>query len=186
MRGLAQIIFGTSFYSLPPVAGDKPITIGGAVLQPQSLVVMCGTLAAAVAFWLLLRKTLVGKGIIATSTDAMAATLVGINVQFIIRFSFVISAMMGAISGILITPIAVASYDMGILLALKGFAAAMLGGMGNPAGALVGGLLVGLSEALSAGYLSSEYKDGTAFVIIILVLFVFPDGLFGKSGYERV
>lgn len=186
LRGLAQIAFGTSFFSLPPIAGKTPILIGGAVLQPQSLVVIGGTLAAVIALWILMRWTLVGKGIIATATDTMAAILVGINVRSIIRLSFVISAVIGALSGILIVPIAVASYDMGVLLALKGFAAAMLGGMGSPAGALVGGVLVGLSEAFSAGYLSSEYKDATAFIIIVLVLFAFPSGLFGRSGHERV
>lgn len=186
LRGIAQIAFGTSFFSLPPVVGDQPILIGGAVLQPQSIVVLGGTLAIAGALWFLVRRTLLGKGVIATSTDAMAANLAGINVRVIIRLSFVVSAVIGAFCGILIAPIALASHDMGTLLALKGFASAMLGGIGSPAGALVGGLLVGLSEAFSAGYLSSDYKDATAFAIIVLVLFVFPNGLFGRSGHDRV
>jgi len=186
IRGIARVAFSTSFFSLPPVAGNQPILIGGAVILPQSLVVIGGTIAIVIALWLLLHKTLLGRGLLATSDDPMAARLVGINVRSIIRLSFVVSAVIGALSGILIAPIGLASYDMGTLLALKGFAAAMLGGMGNPAGALIGGLLVGLSEALSAGYISSDYKDATAFIIIILVLFVFPNGLFGKGGYERV
>lgn len=186
LRGLAQISFGTGFFSLPPVAGDQSIPIGGAVLQPQSIVVVVGTLVLVGALWFLMRRTLLGKAVIAASADAMAASLVGINVRAIVRLSFAVSAVIGAICGILIAPIALASHDMGTLLALKGFAAAMLGGMGSPAGALVGGLLVGLSEALSAGYLSSDYKDATAFIIIFLVLFVFPIGLFGRGGYERI
>ena len=92
----------------------------------------------------------------------------------------------GAVAGILVTPITLTSYDVGTMLALKGFAAAMLGGMGNPIGAVVGGLLVGLAEALGAGYVSSEYKDAVAFVIILAVLFFLPRGLFGKAGTERV
>jgi branched-chain amino acid transport system permease protein len=87
---------------------------------------------------------------------------------------------------VLITPITLTSYDMGIALALKGFAAAMLGGMGNPFGALVGGLLLGLIEALTAGYLSSAYKDAAAFVVILLVLFLMPQGLFGRRTTDRV
>ena len=84
------------------------------------------------------------------------------------------------------TPITLTSYDVGTLLALKGFASAMLGGMGSPVGAVVGGLLVGLLEALGAGYLSSTYKDAVAFVVILLVLFLMPQGLFGRRGVERV
>ena len=186
IRGLAQVAFGTSFFTLPAVIKAESLTVAGAVFQPQGLVVIGGTLSLLLGLWLLLHKTLIGKAIIASSTDSMAAQLVGINVQLIVRLSFILSAMIGAVAGILITPITVASHDMGIMLALKGFAAAMLGGMGNPFGALLGGLIVGLSEALSAGYLSSEYKDATAFIIIILVLFVFPSGLFGESGDSRV
>ena len=93
---------------------------------------------------------------------------------------------LGALAGVLITPITNTSYDVGIALALKGFAAAMLGGMGNPKGALVGGLLLGVIEALTAGYISSQYKDAAAFIIILLVLFIMPQGLFGSKHTERV
>lgn len=86
----------------------------------------------------------------------------------------------------LVTPITLTSYDVGTLLALKGFAAAMLGGMGNPFGALAGGLLLGLLEAFGAGYLSSTYKDAFAFIVILAVLFVAPQGLFGRRAVERV
>ncbi len=86
----------------------------------------------------------------------------------------------------LVTPITLTSYDVGIALALKGFAAAMLGGMGNPKGALVGGILLGLLEALTAGYISSQYKDAAAFIVILAVLFVMPQGLFGKTSTDRV
>ena len=186
LRGVAQVAFGTSFFSLPAVLGTDSIAIAGAVLQRQSLVVIITTVAMLGGLWLLMSKTLLGKGVVAASNDQMAARMSGINVRSIIRLSFVLSAAIGAIGGIVITPIALASHDMGTLLALKGFAAAMLGGMGNPVGAVVGGLLVGLSEAFSAGYLSSDYKDATAFIIILLVLFAFPNGLFGRETHERV
>jgi len=186
LRGVAQVAFGTSFFSLPAVLGTDSIAIAGAVLQRQSLVVIITTVAMLGGLWLLMSKTLLGKGVVAASNDQMAARMSGINVRSIIRLSFVLSAAIGAIGGIVITPIALASHDMGTLLALKGFAAAMLGGMGNPVGAVIGGLLVGLSEAFSAGYLSSDYKDATAFIIILLVLFAFPNGLFGRETHERV
>jgi branched-chain amino acid transport system permease protein len=97
-----------------------------------------------------------------------------------------VSAAIGAIAGILITPITLTSYDAGTLLALKGFAAAMLGGIGSPLGAVVGGLLIGMIEALTAGYISSSYKDAVAFLIILVVLVVMPQGLFGRHKVERV
>ena len=96
------------------------------------------------------------------------------------------SAAIGAIAGVLITPIALTSYDVGTLLALKGFAAAMLGGIGSAPGAVVGGILIGMFEALAAGYLSSNYKDAVAFLIILVVLVAIPQGLFGRAKIERV
>ena len=96
------------------------------------------------------------------------------------------SAAIGAIAGILVTPITLTSYEVGTLLALKGFAAAMLGGMGNAIGAVVGGILLGLLEAFAAGYLSSQYKDAVAFLVILAVLFAMPQGLFGRPDVEKV
>jgi branched-chain amino acid transport system permease protein len=90
------------------------------------------------------------------------------------------------VAGVLISPIMLTSYDVGIMVGLKGFAAAMLGGLGNGVGAIAGGLLLGLAEALGAGYLSSAYKDVIAFVIILTVLVFMPAGLFGKASAERV
>ena len=89
-------------------------------------------------------------------------------------------------AGILIAPITTTSYDVGVMLGLKGFAAAILGGLGSGIGAVIGGLVLGIAETMSAGYLSSAYKDAIAFVIILAVLFFMPSGLFGKRGGERV
>jgi branched-chain amino acid transport system permease protein len=116
----------------------------------------------------------------------LAARLVGINTSLIVGLSFAVSAAVGAIGGILVTPIALTSYDVGTLLALKGFAEAMLGGIGSPLGAVVGGLLLGLMEAFGAGYISSAYKDAIAFLVILAVLFAMPQGLLGRRSAERV
>ena len=105
---------------------------------------------------------------------------------FLVALAFAISAAIGAVGGILVTPIALTSYDAGTLLALKGFAAAMLGGIGSPIGAVAGGLIVGLLEAFGAGYVSSAYKDAIAFLVILAVLFAMPHGLFGRGAVERV
>jgi branched-chain amino acid transport system permease protein len=186
LRGIASIVFDKRFHSLPPFIGNDPWMVGGAAVLPQSVVVLIGVGAIVVMLWAFLGKTLMGKAIVATAANRLAARLVGIDTGKIIGLSFAVSAAIGAVGGILVTPITLTSYDVGTLLALKGFAAAMLGGMGNPIGAVVGGLVVGLLESFGAGYVSSSYKDAIAFLVILAVLFVMPQGLFGRSGTERV
>jgi branched-chain amino acid transport system permease protein len=107
-------------------------------------------------------------------------------VRVVLLASFALSAALGALAGILIAPITLTSYDAGTMLALKGFAAAVLGGLGSGVGAVLGGLAVGLAEAMAAGYLSSDYKDAIAFVILLLVLFFLPSGLVAGRAVERV
>ena len=123
---------------------------------------------------------------LATSFNRLAAQLVGIDVRRILTLSFGLSAAIGAVAGILVTPITFTSYDVGVMLALKGFASAILGGMGHPVGAVVGGFAVGIAESMAAGYLSSHYKDAVAFLIILAVLLLMPRGLFGAAAAERV
>jgi branched-chain amino acid transport system permease protein len=186
LRGTAQIIFDRRFHSLPPLLGADPIQFGGAAILPQSLIVLASAAVIVVALWLFIERTIFGKAVIATAANRLAARLVGVDTRRIVAFSFAVSAAIGAIAGVLITPIALTSYDAGTLLALKGFAAAMLGGIGSAPGAVVGGLLIGMFEALAAGYLSSNYKDAVAFLIILVVLVAIPQGLFGRAKIERV
>jgi branched-chain amino acid transport system permease protein len=153
---------------------------------PTSLVVLAGAVMIVLLLWVFIDRTLLGKAIVATAANRLAARLVGINTRRIVGLSFAISAAIGAVAGILIAPITLTSYDVGTLLALKGFAAAMLGGMGSALGAVVGGLLLGLLEAFAAGYLSSQYKDAVAFLVILAVLLAMPRGLFGRASVERV
>ena len=186
LRGAAQVVFDKRFHSLPAWFGSDPIRIGGAAILPQSLVVLAGAVVIVVLLWAFIDRTLFGKAIAATAANRLAARLVGIDTRRMIGFSFALSAAIGAVAGILITPITLTSYDVGTLLAVKGFAAAMLGGMGSALGAVVGGLVLGLLEAFAAGYVSSQYKDAVAFLVILLVLFAMPRGLFGKATAERV
>ena len=186
IRGVTQLVFDKQLHRFPSFSGDNPIHILGATILPQSLWVMAGAIGVFIALWLFFSYTLTGKAILATSNNRLAAQLVGINTNWVMTLSFALSAAIGALAGVLVTPITLVSYDVGIALALKGFAAAMLGGMGNPKGALVGGILLGLFEALTAGYLSSQYKDAAAFIVILAVLFAMPQGLFGKKSTDRV
>src|SRR3954469_7507481 len=176
LRGLAQVLFDKQAHGLPAFSGDAPIRVLGAALLPQSLWVLGGAVAIVLALHFFLNRTVMGKAVLATAANRLAAQLVGIDTRAIMALAFGTSAAIGAVAGILITPITLTSYDVGILLALKGFTAAMLGGMGSPFGAVLGGVLLGLLEAFSAGYVSSTYKDAVAFLAIILVLFALPAG----------
>jgi branched-chain amino acid transport system permease protein len=186
LRGAAQIVFDKQFHKLPAFSGDTPVQMLGAAVQPQSFWVIGGTAVMVLLLYVFLERTLLGKAVLATSANRFAARLVGINTTTIMALAFGGSAAIGGDAGILNTPIALTSYDVGTLLALKGFAAAMLGGMGNPLGAVAGGLLLGLLEAFGAGYISSTYKDAFSFIVILAVLFAAPQGLFGRRTIERV
>jgi branched-chain amino acid transport system permease protein len=109
----------------------------------------------------------------------------GVNVNRMILLSFALSGALGAVAGIIIVPITTLSYEIGVMLGLKGFAAAVLGGYGNSIGAVIGGLLLGVLESLGAGLISSTYKDVMAFAILVTVLFVKPSGLLGYGESER-
>ena len=186
LRGVALLVWGKEIFALPHFSGETPITLGNATLIPQNLWVMGGALVLVGAVHLFFKRTLTGKAILACACNPTAASLVGINVGIMMLIAYGLSALLGAMAGILVAPITFTSYDAGVMLGLKGFAAAILGGMGNPMGAVVGGLLLGLLESLAAGFISSGYKDAFAFLILLGVLFVRPSGLFGKKSAERV
>jgi branched-chain amino acid transport system permease protein len=186
LRGVAQVVWDKSVHRLPPLAGDTPVTLFGATILPQSLWVLAATVVIMAALTYFFRRTRLGKAMLATSHNRLAAQLVGIDVDRVLFASFGLAAGLGAVAGVLIAPIAFTAYDAGIMLGLKGFAAAILGGLGSFPGAIAGGLTLGLLESIGAGYVSSAYKDAIAFVIILGVLFVRPDGLLGALRSERV
>ena len=186
LRGLATLVWDKKLHTIAPFSGSTPIEIAGAALLPQSLWVLGVTLAIVLALSWFFGRTLLGKAMLATSNQRVAAQLVGINVRRVLLISFGLSGALGAVAGILITPITLTAWDVGIMLGLKGFAAAVLGGLGSGPGAVLGGLVLGIAETLSAGYLSSAYKDVVAFIIILAVLFFRPTGFFGSKGTERV
>lgn len=186
LRGIAMLLWGKDFHSLPAFSGDTPIRIGGATLLPQSLWVLGVTVALVVLVRLFFDRTLLGKALLACSFNRAAAQLVGINVRVMLRLAYGLSAGLGALAGILIAPITFSSYEAGVMLGLKGFSAAIVGGIGNPMGAVAGGLLLGVLESLGAGLISSGYKDALAFLFVLMVLFFEPTGLFGHKVAERV
>ena len=186
LRGLAQLVWDKSVHRLPPLTGEQPLRLFGASVVPQSLWVIGITIVIVVALTLFFHRTRAGKAMRAASHNRLAAELVGIDVRKVLLASFGLAAALGAVGGVLIAPIAFTSYDAGIMLGLKGFAAAMLGGLGSFPGAIAGGLTLGVLESAGAGYVSSAYKDAIAFVILLAVLFLRPDGLLGARSRERV
>ena len=186
LRGVATLVWDKNIHPLKAFSGEMPIHVGAATVVPQSLWVIGVTLAIVLVLTWFFGRTLLGKALLATSHNRLAAQLVGINVRHVLLAAFGLSAALGAIAGVLIAPITFTSWDIGVMLGLKGFAAAILGGMGSGPGAVIGGLALGLAEALGAGYLSSAYKDAIAFVIILAVLFFLPSGLLGRRSTERV
>ena len=186
LRGLAGLVWDKNIHPLPAFSGDRPIAVGGATILPQSLWVLGVTLVVVAGLWWFFNRTLHGKAMLATSHNRLAAQLAGISVRRVLLVSFGLSAALGALAGILVAPITFTSWDIGVMLGLKGFAAAILGGLGSGPGAVLGGLALGLVEALSAGYVSSAYKDVIAFGIILAVLVLMPSGLLGQRSAERV
>lgn len=171
---------------MPAFSGNEPIVIGGAALLPQSLWVLGVTVVIIFALGRFFNSTMHGKAMLATAYNPVMAQLMGINTRLVLSLSFALAALLGGIAGVLIAPLSLTYSTVGVMLGLKGFCAAILGGLGKPMGAIAGGLLVGVSEAMTAGYLSSAYKDAVAFVIILVVLVVLPGGLFGGRSVERV
>jgi branched-chain amino acid transport system permease protein len=186
IQGLAQVIFGKGQHALQPFSGDTPILVGGASLLPQSLWVLGVSAIVVAALWGFFNRTLAGKAMLAVSYNRLGAQLVGIEPRRVWLVAFGLSGGLGAVAGALSAPITMTSYDAGLMLGLKGFVAATLGGLGNGLGAVVGGLLLGVAEAMTAGYVSSAYKDAVPFVLILLVLVFLPRGLLGARSADRV
>jgi branched-chain amino acid transport system permease protein len=179
IKGLAMLLWGKDAYTLPPFSGQKPLMVAGATILPQSLWIIGITLLLVAGLEIFLRFTLLGKAMRAASFNPVAARLVGIRVSQMVQFSFGLSAALGAAAGVMIAPITMGVYDMGTMLGLKGFCAAVIGGLGSIFGGVLGGLVLGIAEAFASGMLSSGYRDAVAFLILLLVLFFRPQGLIG-------
>ncbi len=186
IRGIAMFIWGKDPYDLPAFTGRTPISFLNVAIQPQSLWVIGLLIVVVIAMTFFFEKTILGKAMSACADNPEAASLVGINVNKMILLSFSLSAAIGAVAGIVITPISLMEYDRGAMLALKGFAAVILGGLGNFSGAVLGGLIIGLIESLGAGLISSAYKDAFALLLLLCLLFVKPSGLLGSSEVAKI
>ncbi len=181
LKGSAMLGYGKDPHSLPAFSAGGPIMIVGAALQPQVLWIFGVSALVVIALTLFFRRSLYGKAMLACADNPIAARMAGIPVRRMVLLAFILSAAIGAAAGVIITPISLMDYDRGAMLGLKGFGAAVLGGLGNFYGALLAGCVLGLAEAYCAGYLSSGYKDAVALIFLLLVLFFKPEGLFGSE-----
>jgi len=174
--------------SLPYFTGNEisSVRFFGAAVSPQVLWVLGTVTVMVVLLHLFLRYTARGRAMRACSSNAEAAMLAGINISNMRTLSFGLSAALGGLAGCVISPITMTHYEMGAPLAIKGFAAAILGGLGNPTAAVAGGLLIGVAEAFSVSQLPAAYSDVTTFILFLLALFIRPHGLFGSPSGEDV
>jgi branched-chain amino acid transport system permease protein len=180
LQGLAVIVWGTDAQPLPAFSGEAPISLGGVTVPSQAFWIIGTTCALMVALYLFYTKTYLGKAYRACAMDPFAAGLMGIPSGTMRGVGFLLSGTVGAIAGIIIAPIALMQYDSGIFLGIKGFVACIIGGFGNPIGAALGGLVLGLLEAFATGYVSSGLKNAIAFIVLLVFLFVRPGGLLGE------
>jgi branched-chain amino acid transport system permease protein len=186
IKALSMILWGKNPMTLPPFSGETPFIFLGAAVMPQSLWIVGITVSVVAALNHFFKRTLTGKAMRAVAASRRSAMLTGIPVDRMIFLSFTLSGGLGAMAGIVLTPITTTSFDVGMMLGLKGFSAAILGGYGSMPGAVAGGLLLGVMESLGAGLLSSEYKDALAFLVLLLVLFCKPSGILGRGKLRRV
>lgn len=185
LKGLGMLIWGKDSHTIAPFSAHPPLDIAGAKLLAQSIWIVVIVLLLVAGLHLFYKRTLTGKAMEACAINQKAAWLVGIPSKFMTLLAFGLSTGMGAVAGAIIAPITMCSYDMGTLLGLKGFCAAMLGGLGSLWGALLGGLLLGILESLGVGLISSGLKDATAFLLLLFILYVRPSGIISSADVER-
>jgi branched-chain amino acid transport system permease protein len=194
LQNLAMLVWGRRYHSWPPILPTTPHTVLGANITDLQIVIVLLAAAIMAGLMLLVNRTKLGRAMRATAENPAVAGLMGVNINAIISATFVIGSALGAVAGLMVSAnYQIAHYYMGFILGLKAFTAAVLGGIGNLGGAMLGGLLLGLIESLGAGYigdltggfLGSHYQDVFAFFVLIVVLIFRPSGLVGERVAER-
>lgn len=185
-KAVVMLTLGKNPAGYPAFSGDAQIVVAGVSIPPQSLWIFALTALVMVLAHLFFSRSVAGRALRASAADPEAAALVGISPAACMMFSFGLAALIGAVAGVIITPLTLTSYDHGTMLGFKGFSAAMLGGIGSLPGAVAGGLLLGLLESLASGLISSAFKDAVAFIVLLAILFLRPSGLMGARTVERV
>jgi branched-chain amino acid transport system permease protein len=188
LQNVVMLTQGSSDKVFPAFAGPPTTyTVSGAAITSLQLAIIGISAALMAGLHLVIRHTRLGLAMRATAQDPKMASLVGVPIDRVITATFVIGSSLAAIAGVMVAMYyGVVNFFIGYVAGIKAFTAAVLGGIGNIPGAMVGGLVLGVAEGLGAGYISNEYKDVIAFVILILVLLVRPTGLMGERVPEKV
>lgn len=186
VKNVAQNIWGREDLPFPSPLPTTPIQIGSAFIMPAEIMIIAASLALMALVEVFNRFTLLGQAFAATADDREAAGLMAIDTGKVIAGSFALSCAIAAYAGVLIAPITLTGAEMGLVLALKGFAAGVLGGLSSGLGAVVGGLIIGLAEATTAFYISTGYKEVPGLLILLAALAFKPEGLFGKVLPQKV
>jgi len=185
LKNGAQLIFGAEPLSMPRPTSADAVNILGVLLDPQYIVIIICTLILLGFQYFFFEKTLLGKKMLATAQDKNMARLLGIKVARMIAITFAYSSILGAAAGILVGPIFFVTKDMGAMIGLKAFCSAIVGGFGSVPGAILGGVFLGVIEVFGSYYISTAYRDAFAFMILILVLLLRPQGFFGEKIAEK-
>jgi len=185
LANLVLATYGPSPQVLPGLFDNPGFEVGGVFMDSQYLAILVVTALLVLLQYVVFEKTLLGKKLQATSQDKEMASLLGIPVAFMVLFTFAYSAALGGVAGVLVAPVLFVSVGMGSVIALKAFAANIIGGFGSIPGAILGGLALGVVETLGAGYLSVPYKDAFAFATLLVFLMVRPQGMFGERIAEK-
>jgi len=185
----ALAVFGPSPQKVRPVietaGGTGGIMVAGIFFDYQYLIILTAAVLLVGLQYLFFEYTLLGKKMQATSQDKDMARLLGIPVVYMIALTFIYSSLLGGLSGMLVAPIFFVTHKMGATLGLKAFAATICGGFGDVRGAILGGLALGVIESLGSAYISAIYKDAFAFLMLIMILLVRPQGIFGEKVSEK-
>lgn len=186
LESYVTVEFGAFSRPLPSPLVEQPVIILGAGVFPQELLIPVSAVVLMVLLQLFQRRTQLGRAMRAVAFNREAAGIVGINVTGIAMMSFALASALGALAGILVAPVIQASATMGLLLGLKGFAVAIIGGITSAPGVVIAGLLYGVIEKLVDGYISTAAREAVGFSLVILVLMIWPQGLFGRREVVKV
>lgn len=185
VRNVALLWWGRNPMNFPSPFGSQAIRLSDRVgVLPHEVFVVGAAFLTIGLLFIFLRRTMLGKALAAVAWNKDAASLVGINPRAMAVFAFMLASLLAGLGGVLVGPITQTSFTMGLGLGLRAFAAAIVGGLENPAGILVGGLLIGVVEQMTASF-QSDWKDITPFLLILLVLAVSPSGIFGRRVREK-
>lgn len=187
LTNLLIVKFGSQKRQFPLLFPDKTLNLLGTDIQYTQIGMLLISLVLMIFLVIIVNKSKIGLAMRASQQNMTAAKLMGINVNFVVSFTFFLGGISAAIAGTLVSSYYGMAYpNMGYMSGLKAFAAAVLGGIGSLPGSIIGGILVGISESAAATFLGSEFRDSMAFIILILVLIVRPNGLLGKKEIEKV